>query len=145
MITIDPGANGGLVYCDLEGNIHLCNMPDTPGDLRNLLATAMHGHEHSECVWEKTGTYMPGNSGPASVKFARSCGVVEGLLLGMQISQRQVPPHTWMKKLGALPKEKKERKNAIKAIVQQRYPHLRVSLKTSDALALYMLASEGKI
>jgi hypothetical protein len=41
-----------------------------------------------------------------------------------------------MKALGAWPTEKQDRKRAIREEMQRRYPHLAVTLKTADALAL---------
>lgn len=158
MIAIDPGAKGSIVFNDRDGVIHLLNMGATPADIVNQLTTAKLAQPGpAQCVMEKTGTYSPGNSGPAAVTFARHCGGLEFALIALGISHKQIAPQSWMKLLGALPKAatgstaaqkaaaKKDRKNAIKAIVQQRYPCLHVTLKTSDALALFMLAEDQKI
>jgi hypothetical protein len=47
-----------------------------------------------------------------------------------------------MKYLGTWPKDKMERKRAIKEWAQRRYPHLTVTLKTADALALLVWAEQ---
>jgi hypothetical protein len=41
-----------------------------------------------------------------------------------------------MKKLGTLPKDKPERKRAIRELMARRFPGLEVTLKTADALGL---------
>jgi hypothetical protein len=41
-----------------------------------------------------------------------------------------------MKKLGAFPKDKKARKNAIKQMMQTRYPNIKVTLVNADALGI---------
>lgn len=144
MISIDPGASGAIVFDDREGNIKLWPMGDTPGDIVNQLVSAKLaqpiGHP-AVCVWERTGTYMPGNSGPSAATFARHCGGIEYALIALGVSQEQVLPNKWMKAvLGAVPKDKKERKNAIKKRMQELYPNLHITLKTADALAIYHYA-----
>jgi hypothetical protein len=89
-----------------------------------------------KAVVERTGTYIPGNSGPAAVTFARHCGHIEAALYALGISTTQVSPSVWQKKLGALPKDKKDRKNAIKTMMATRHPHLKVTLANADALAM---------
>lgn len=142
MISIDPGANGAIVYDDEDGIVQAEKMPDTPGSIADALVDIKSATWSVSCVWEKTGTYMPGNSGPGAVTFARHCGVIEGILHGLGIPQQQVPPQKWQKHLGALPKDKAKRKTAIKNLMQQRYPHLKVTLANADALAIYTYAKE---
>jgi hypothetical protein len=38
--------------------------------------------------------------------------------------------------MGEVPKDKKERKNKIKELMARKYPHLKVTLSTSDALGI---------
>jgi len=79
---------------------------------------------------------MPGNSATAAVKFARHCGHIEAILHCLGVPFRQVAPQVWMKVCGALPKEKPDRKRAIREDMARRFPHLRVTLKTADALGI---------
>ncbi len=144
MIAIDPGAKGAIVYDDDDGIICAEKMPDTPGSIVDALLDIKHATPTNDlrCVWEKTGTYMPGNSGPGAATFARHCGVIEGVLLAIGIPQQQVPPQKWQKHFGALPKDKGDRKRRIKQLMQERYPHLKVTLDNADALAIYTYAKE---
>ena len=48
----------------------------------------------------------------------------------------------WMRALGTLPKDKADRKRAIKEIVARRFPHLTITLKTSDALGMLVWAMQ---
>ena len=132
VLAIDPGASGGIAWRESSGKIFVQRMSDTLADLKRLL-------QITRCTFvvvEKTGGYMPGNSGPASVKFARHCGEIDGLLVGLGISFERVSPQVWQKHLGALPKEKPDRKRKIKALMQERYPDLNVTLCTADALGI---------
>jgi hypothetical protein len=134
-IAIDPGANsGGIAWRDLDGRINADPMPESLTGicdyLRNLIVMT-----DPVCVLEKTGTFFPGNSGPAAVNFARHCGQLEAILYCLGIPTTQISPQTWQKPYN-LPKDKKARKQAIKEMVQRKFPHIKVTLKTSDALLL---------
>ena len=140
--TIDPGVNGGIAWIDEDGIAQAQKMPDTLHDLiDSLRSLKVSGID--DMVIEKTGTYRPGNSGPAAAKFARHCGQVEGVAATLGFSVEQVPPATLMKKLGSLPKDKAERKLAIKNIVQLKYPHLKITLNTADALGILKVFATG--
>ena len=135
MLAIDPGKNGGIAYVDRNGIVKAEKMPDTMTDMINRLAE-LKADGIDKAVIERTGTYIPGNSGPAAVTFARHCGHIEAALYALGISTTQVSPSVWQKKLGALPKDKKDRKNAIKTMMATRHPHLKVTLANADALAM---------
>lgn len=130
--AIDPGANGGIAWHDGDGIVKCEKMPESVKEIDELLADI-----HPSFVYlEKTGGYMPGNSGPAACKFARHCGQLEGLLVGCGIAFESISPQKWMQYFGSLPSDKKERKAAIKDVMQRRYPNCKVTLATSDALGL---------
>ncbi|MFA5103523.1 MAG: hypothetical protein WC525_10290 [Candidatus Thermoplasmatota archaeon] len=135
-LSIDPGLNGGFALLDDDGVVSAENMPIGMTDIVDRLREIKVKHPNVSCIMEKTGTHVMGNSASASVKFARHCGSLESTLYCLGIPTIQVPPQTWMKKLGALPKDKKDRKNKIKEMMAARYPHLRVTLKNADALGI---------
>ena len=141
IIAIDPGAAGGLAWHDSDGIAQTCPMPEgmtAQADMiRELVFTGIGPDAKPVTViLEKVGTYMPGNSGPAACKFARHCGHLEAALYTLGASVIQVTPQKWMKAVGTWPKDKQERKRAIKEEMARRYPHLTVTLKTADALGL---------
>jgi len=157
-IAIDPGKAGGIAWVDENNEIHARKMPDTPKDILEFL-TKFSGFS---CCVEQVGGYMPGNSGPAAVKFARHCGHLDMALLACAISTKSVLPSKWQHYLigkpnypkipketppnirrGILAKRKTERKNKIKMNVQARYPHLKVTLATSDTLGILTWFMEG--
>lgn len=144
IVAIDPGASGGLAWRDDDGVVNCADMPDTPGDILDQLRTLKVMGREIVAYMEKTGTYIPGNSAPAACKFARGCGLLEGAIMALSIPLIEIAPGVWMKILGALPKEKRDRKNAIKALMQARYPRLHVTLSTSDALGLLTYAIEKR-
>ena len=144
ILAIDPGQSGGIAWMDDDGIINCADMPPTPGDIiDHLRMLKANGHTLTAYL-EKTGGYVPGNSGPAACKFARGCGLLEGAIMALSIPLVEIAPAVWMKSLGALPKDKRERKNAIKGLMQARYPHLKITLSTADALGLLTYALEKR-
>ena len=146
-LAIDPGASGGFAWHDEDGFSRRCGMvqaekmPETMTDLIDRLME-LKAEGITQAVIERTGTYVPGNSGPSAAKFARHCGHIEAALYALGFSTTQIAPSVWQRKLGALPKDKKDRKNAIKNMMAAKYPHLKVTLATADALAI-LATSEG--
>jgi hypothetical protein len=136
ILSIDPGASGGFAWIDRDGITHAEAMPKgmtAQADRLRSLTVELPG---LLAVMEKTGTARPTDAKGSAVKFGRHCGNLEAALYVLGIPTEQIPPATWMKTLGALPKDKAERKRAIKEEVARRFPHLTVTLKTADALGL---------
>jgi hypothetical protein len=134
MISIDPGASGGIAWTD-DGTVFTCAMPEgmtaQVDALRSLAALGQ-----TQAILENVGFFRPGNSGPAACTFSRHVGHLEAACYCLGISVVKVAPQTWMKTIGTFPKDKKERKAAIKEVMARLYPHLKVTLKTADALGL---------
>ena len=136
IICIDPGASGGLALVCNDGTIEAYPMRDgMTGQIdaiRHIAAT----NPGLTAIIEKAGFHRPGNSAVSTAKFARHCGHLEAALYSVGVPFEEVAPGVWMKALGALPADKKARKNAIKENVARRFPHLAVTLKTADALGM---------
>jgi hypothetical protein len=136
ILAIDPGASGGFGYVDIDGVVRAESIPagmTAMVDRLRELAAELPG---ISAVMEKVGHWMPGDHPNAATKFARHCGQVEAGLYSMGIPFEEVAPGVWMKSLGALPKEKADRKRMIRELMARRYPHLRVTLDTADALGI---------
>ena len=143
MVAIDPGASGGIAYTDNEGIVQAENMPDgmtAIGDRIRNLAVELH---YPITIIEQVGMHRMGNNASASVKFSRHCGHIEMACYMCSLPTEQVAPGVWMKYIHQFPKgtEKKDRKNYFKDEMQRRYPHLKVTLKTADALGILTWAS----
>ena len=145
LIAIDPGKNGGIAEAEFVGGVeimaHAISMPETAHDLVEYLESIQQcSYDHVCCVVERVHS-MPQDGAASAFAFGENFGMLQGVLAAVKIPYRFVTPQQWQKKVGALPKDKAERKRALKAFAQQRYPKLKVTLKTADALA--MLAVEG--
>lgn len=139
IIAIDPGASGGIAWSELPHDSSCVKMPEGMTEQADGLRSIAAGLSTKLSIMvyiERVGTYMPGNSATASVKFARHCGHLEAICYMLGLPVVQVAPQTWMKSLGALPSDKGERKRAIKELMARQYPHLSVTLCTADALAI---------
>ena len=170
-ISIDPGGSGGIA-CKIDGKIYAFKMPDTPKDIWGLILSLKS--DDTFCWVERVGGYMPGNSGPAAVAFARHCGHIDMALLAAGIRHDTVTSQKWMHwligkpnypKLPEIPKElskkdqnkmlkeqnkirakrKQERKNKIKEKMQRLYPDLKVTLALADALGLLYYGINNEI
>ena len=136
LLAIDPGASGGLAWRTPDGTVHAEPMPDgmtAQVDRLRSLAARLPG---LTAIMEKVGTYVPGNHVGSACSFARHCGHLEAALYALGIPFTEVAPGVWMKRLGSLPKDKAERKRAIRELMARRFPGLEVTLKTADVLGL---------
>lgn len=147
VIAIDPGAKGGIAVQGVDGSVETHPMPEGMTQTVDLLRLIVVEH----CVrqasvhgyMEKAGQHVQGNNASASCTFARHCGQLEAALYCLGVPVEQIQPTMWMKHLGAMPKDKKERKNRIKELMQRKFPHLKVTLATSDALGILCFATRG--
>lgn len=140
-IAIDPGASGGIAWIDSDGVVHAEPMPDgMTAQCDRLRELRCELGPQCRAVVEKVGYHMPGNSGVATATFARHCGTLEAALYMLAIPTELVYPGVWQRSLGTWPKDKMDRKRAIREAMARRYPHLRVTLKTADALGMLIWA-----
>jgi len=149
LLAIDPGASGGLAWRSNDGTVYAVAMPDGMTATVDTLRSIAASNPGMRAVMERVGGYMPGNAGPGAVKFARHCGHLEAALYCVGVPVEQVAPQRWMLAVGPLPKgmdaqAKRARKNAIKDAMARRYPHLRVTLATADALGI-LTWREGQV
>jgi hypothetical protein len=146
IIAIDPGAAGGIAVLYSCGRAVADPMPETEEDVVNYLrslesAASVDGITLCAFV-EKVGGFIKGNRAPGSTmfNFGFGCGVIEGALRAMRIRTVYVRPQEWQKhfSLGtaASSGSKTAWKNKLKAEAQRRFPQLKVTLKTSDALLI---------
>ena len=144
ILCIDPGASGGLAIARNDGSIEAYPMRDGMTGQIDAIRHIADTNPGLMAVIEKVGFHRPGNSAVSTAKFARHCGHLEAALYTWGIPYTEVSPAVWMRALGTLPKDKADRKRAIKEIVARRFPHLTITLKTSDALGMLVWAMQRK-
>ncbi len=152
IIAIDPGKSGGIAIRHSDGSILLQAMPPTEGDIVEAIGNCEAG---SACYLEKVGGFMRQDkgknvaSGHGMFKFGANFGFVQGVLMALRIPIILVTPGKWQKRLGVGTKSDRtttQWKNVLKAEAQRRYPQLKITLKTCDALLIldYAKEKEGK-
>jgi hypothetical protein len=143
ILTIDPGASGGLAIQPPYGMVEAQAMPEGMTAQIDAIRAIAANFPGLVAYIENVGFHRPGNSAVATAKFARHVGHLEAALYSACVPTQTVAPATWMKALGKRPANKKDRKNAIKERVARMFPHLKVTLGTADALGM-MVYAQGK-
>jgi hypothetical protein len=144
ILAIDPGQSGGVAV--LQSRKTDCHaMPPTQGDLLELIRSVKRAAD-IECVplvcvlEEVNGFAGKAQPGSAMFKFGEHFGFTKGVVQALGIRLELVRPQVWQKTFGlgtaSRCVSKTEWKNKLKAEAQRRFPHLKVTLKTADALLI---------
>ena len=144
-IAIDPGWSGALAIQRDDGGVGAYPSPDTIAGIASMMRD-MKGYidRPITATIEKVHS-MPGQGVKSVWRFAENTAAWKASLACMQIPFIEIPPKKWMKQLPCgLSKDKKTRKNQIKAFAQQVYPHLKVTLAKADALAMLWTMTENE-
>jgi len=144
-IGIDPGISGGIaiIYNDTY-TVNKC--PNTIQEMADMLIIlkAQAPNLPMYCIIEKVHS-MPGNSGRSMFTFGCNYGQWLGILATLRIPYVEVTPSKWMSHYGSRPRNKKDRKNHLKHLAQQRYPDVKITLATSDAMLIANYLKETNI
>ncbi len=145
-IAIDPGAGGGLAW-NKDGQMGACPMPDALPELHEFLRLLITGAHSPTAYVEKVPKFV-GRAIPSSTTAVLfyNYGFCEGVLTALGVRIVQVQPHDWQKhfRLGT----KKDCasttvwKNKLKSESMRRFPQLKVTLATADALLILDYANE---
>ena len=119
-------------------------MPATEGDLRELLFEIVDSSNVSGVdlvAWVEEVPRFCGKNLPASsiAVLFRNFGFSLGVLSAFNIETRLVRPQEWQKGLSLGTSKgmtRTEWKNKLKAEAQRRFPKIKVTLKTADAILL---------
>jgi hypothetical protein len=155
-ITIDPGVNGGIAW-DGSTLPSCMGMPGSDTEIAEEIQrlaemddVLLRIRPGLKCVIEDVPKFV-GKALPGSTIFplAFNCGLVRGIAVSLRMPVILVRPQDWQKhfRLGTKGDTSgtTEWKNRLKAEAQRRYPHLKVSLKTADALLLLAYAQEKQL
>jgi hypothetical protein len=152
-IAIDPGVNGGIAW-DGAALPSCMGMPGSDTEIAEEIErlagmddVLRRIHPGVKCLIEDVPKFV-GKALPGSTIFplAFNCGLVRGIAVSLRMPVILVRPQDWQKhfRLGTKGDTSgtTEWKNKLKAEAQRRYPHLKVTLKTADALLLLAYAKE---
>lgn len=163
LVAIDPGKTGGIAWMarDLKNSANAITMPKTREDLSDALAeitlvdysdAAPLTDEHRDVlVWLEEVGSMPTDGRKGIATFLNHYGHLQMGLTDCGIEEIPIRPNKWIvilrkEYIPELPKGVKgysERKRMIKDFVRSVFPNpnLKVTLATSDALAMLWLAN----
>lgn len=153
IIGIDPGSSGGIAWQHGDEKPCAVKMPETPGDVVETLRGIQFNAEkltddceaHVELVGGHVGKNQPGST---MFVFGKGAGIIEGALMALGIRIILHRPQAWQKTFGFGKKTKRTTakgkvvtddtawKNKLKAESQRRFPHLKVTNATADALLI---------
>jgi crossover junction endodeoxyribonuclease RuvC len=144
ILAIDPGLSGGVAVSSFR--VAECfPMPETEGDLLELLreirAGALVEGDDLVCVLEEVSGFAgKGQPGSAMFRFGENFGFIKGVIQALEVRLVLVRPPVWQKGFGlgtaSACASKTVWKNKLKAEAQRRFPHLKVTHKTADALLI---------
>ena len=138
IIGVDPGLSGGLA---LLGDEKDCALPfSTMSEMEEFLwQYAKDACTSLKAFIEEPPVFFKGAGGglASQAKLHRNLGQYEGLFMGLGIPFETVTPQKWQRGLPGLAKLKGlERKKALRNLAVQRYPQLKPTLKTCDAILI---------
>ena len=143
-IGIDPGKNGGIgiIYND---KAYCTRCPATVLEMAEEIKACKELAPDIQkiAIIEKVHS-MPKQGVKSVFTFGEGYGKWLGILAAHSIPYTQVSPQKWMKYYSPLSKEKKDRKNQLKHLAQQRFPEIKITLATADALLLANYLKENK-
>ena len=133
IIGIDPGKSGGVAWITENVVIFAQNCPDDVEQMTSLIRKITDKRK-SVCYLESVHAF-PTDGRSSAFKFGMNFGIWQGILSSFNVKVVLVTPQKWQKRLGKLPKIKKERKNMMKQIASD-MSGLKATLKTADAILL---------
>lgn len=124
-LGIDPGVSGALVLLDNDQPVEWMMMPTVrTGAATRVSAPAVASWLRKfpiEHAWVEYVNSMPGQGVVSMFSFGHACGVVHGVLGGLEIPYTLVPPPTWKKRAGLIGTDK----DASRSRALQIWPHWR--------------------
>lgn len=135
-LGIDPGQSGGIAW--ITGiRAAAEKMPESETDILELLNDiAREGPCYA--VLERVNAF-PGQGVTSSFNFGMGFGGLKMALSACKIPYVLVPPATWQRRLGCLTKGNK---NVTKNVAQARWPELKITHATADALLIATFAMQ---
>ena len=139
--AIDPGKQGGIAVRYAGDKVHAFAMPATEGDLRDLFVRLYNPDNTTVAYVEKVGGYIggAGDLGSTMFKFGRNFGFILGTLMALYIRIELITPQQWQKRLGLGTSKgmtKAQWKDKLKEEAQRRFPEIKVTKLTADALLI---------
>ena len=146
LLAIDPGASGGFAWFGQDGKAACEAMPETEGDIVNLLRKRFCDEIETVYIEQVVG-FIPMAGAGAMFSFGENFGFIKGVCQSLGMKMVLVRPASWQKflSLGSKKEYEKQWKNHLKERAQQIYPNCHITLKTADALLILDYARKNEI
>jgi len=155
IIAIDPGKHGGMAVNAL-GKTWCAGLPESDGDRLELLEAEQYaaGREGLKAVvvLELVGGFIGRRQpGAAMFKFGQGYGFLIGVVMALRMPLFLIRPQQWQKGFGLGTRSAcasdAQWKNKLKEEAQRRFPELKVTRATADALLIleYVCAERPEI
>lgn len=146
VIGIDPGSSGGIAEIYPDGNCIVCPMMENYTLTRYFAdlcdQSAIEKWDLAAFIEQVGGFIGRPQPGSHMFKFGFGAGYIHGLLAANRIPTHLVTPQKWQKGLPGVGSLKgPERKRALRAEAARRFPSVKTTLSTCDAL---LIADYGK-
>lgn len=148
IISVDPGKSGAIAVRCSDQSLEVYPMPKTEDELVALVAELVESEPGATAYVERVGGFAGrGQPGSAMFTFGWWAAGPYFLLRAWAIRVVMVPPQVWMKTLGLPTTRTKLGAPAWKSLLHQeairRYPGIRFTKQTADALLLLDVAERG--
>lgn len=148
VLAIDPGASGGYAYKSGNSGTVAGNLPDNDADTVSWLSDLMkqareiESMDSAELHIEDVASHVGGQPAMAAA-MAKLFGhkrFIEGVAMALGYRVLNISPKKWQKHFSLGKKgdcaTTSEWKNKLKSEAQKRFPDIKVTLNTSDALLI---------
>jgi len=144
-IAIDPGKSGGIAVRYPDGKEIASAMPNTDSDLLDYIAGLASGCKcddfELQAIVEKVGGFAGvGHPGSRMFSFGQGYGFLLGVLMALSIPVQLIRPQQWQAKLqlgkASAHKNKSAWKRHLRDEARRRFPSLKPTLATADALLM---------
>jgi hypothetical protein len=137
-LGIDPGVGGGIAWVDALGVVQVEPMPKTETDLRDLLEPLIPTQGDVTCFIEELPRFAGKMSGSSMATMFQSYGTIRGILVAHRVRLIAMPPKKWQAHhgLGTKATHGDRWKAHLKGKAQNLFPHLKLTLKTADAVLI---------
>jgi crossover junction endodeoxyribonuclease RuvC len=132
---LDPGSQGAIVRIWKAREVNVVRFKDRTE--AQIIASIKHWEGCGEVSFEVVHA-MPSDGKSTLFQFGKNVGFIEGVLLTLGYTIKEVSPQTWQRAfgLGAKFPTKQARKHAHRDKAQELFPDIHVTLDIADALLI---------
>ena len=144
IIGIDPGKNGGISFISDDGLVikHSPMLDTETSTFEVLEVMSQYNRGTTVKAYLEQVHSMPHQGVASTFTFGKHYGFIRGCLTALRIPYEEVSPQKWQAYLGILKRDikggetKPEHKTKLLMKAQQLFPHLKINLKTCDAVLI---------